>query len=150
MLDPVATAHAAAAREGPPRDQPDGREVAILPEVRAQHPHVEPAGLEAVHAPSQHSERQVHRHRLVPVRGDEHQRARVGGVRPEERAGAGPIALGERPRVARDERLHRFLVPAGARGGVVLDVAAHGEQKAEAQRGTAEMGHGSPGRGAQA
>jgi hypothetical protein len=134
MLGPIALQRGGSRRSAPPGDDPGSGKVTLLPEVRAQYPHVEILRLYSAEPSLEHAERCVDRDSLMIAGWSTRpHRTGVAAVLPEERSHPAPIALREPPRVAAEKLVDRVLVPPAARRSTIFDPASRGDQETEGE-----------------
>jgi hypothetical protein len=135
MLHPLSFGSTRAGRADPAGDHPGGRQIAFLPEIGPQHPHIEVLPLDAAKPPVERPQRGVNGNRLMVVAwraGPD--RTGIHAVLPEQRPHPAPIAAGEAPRIAVEQALDDVLVAASTGGGTVLDAAPRQQQETEPER----------------
>jgi hypothetical protein len=135
MLDPLTLDPGRAGRGRASGNQPGRRQVAFLPQIRAEDPHLEVLAFDAVKPALQHAQGRIDRDRLVVIgwrsRSD---RTSISAVLPEQRPRPPPVSLRETAGVAAEQMLDGILVAAGTCGGMVLDAAPGESQEADPER----------------
>lgn len=134
MLDPVPLHRSGTGGDAPPGDDPHRCQVALLPEVGAQNPHVEIPRLHPPEPALQHVDGRIDGEDLVVVdRGAGADGAGVDPIGPEQRPDADPVAGGQPLGVAIEDLVNGVFVPPASGRGAILDPASRTCQETETE-----------------
>ena len=134
MLDPVSFDCSGARRRAASGDQPGSGQVALLPEICPQYPHIEVLAFHTPEPAFENPECRIDGDRLMVVGwGARSDRSGVAGVLPEEGPHTGPVALGETQRILAEELVNGVFVAPSTRWGAVFYLASRAHQETNAE-----------------